>query len=119
MRVMLLVGTRKGLFVMDSDGDRRDWRIRGPLCESWPVFHAIADADDGMLYAAAASEWHGTVVWRSADLGETWEQSGTGLGYGEDGPPLTKVSSLSCIGGGALPGARHPRGVPPPGPRRA
>ena len=95
MRVMLLVGTRKGLFLMDSDRDRRDWRLRGPLCESWPVFHAIGDVNSGMLYAAAASDWHGTVVWRSGDLGETWEQSGEGLSYGEDGPPLTKVSSLS------------------------
>jgi hypothetical protein len=39
------------------------------------VFHAIGDVAGGMLYAAASSEWHGTVVWRSADLGETWEQS--------------------------------------------
>jgi hypothetical protein len=69
MRVMLLVGTRKGLFLMDSDQDRQRWQIRGPLCESWPVFHAIGDVDSGMLYAAA-SEWHGTVVWRSGDLGE-------------------------------------------------
>src|SRR5918998_1282904 len=79
MRVMLLVGTRKGLFLMDSDPDRRDWRIRGPLCESWPVFHAIADVADGMLYAAAASEWHGTVVWHSADGGASWAPRNDGM----------------------------------------
>ena len=62
MRVMLLVGTRKGLFLLDGDQDRRAWQIRGPLCESWPIFHAVADVDGGMLYAAASSEWHGTVV---------------------------------------------------------
>ncbi len=105
MRVMLLVGTRKGLFLMESDRDRVRWRMRGPLCESWPVFHAIADVRDGMLYAATASEWHGTVVWRSADLGETWEQSGEGLSYGEDGPPLTKVSSLTATDGRLFAGA--------------
>jgi photosystem II stability/assembly factor-like uncharacterized protein len=108
MRVMLLVGTRKGLFLMDSDPDRRRWQIRGPLCESWPVFHAVGDVDSGMLYAAAASEWHGTVVWRSADLGETWQQSGEGLNYGEDGPPLTKVSSLTVADGRLFAGADHP-----------
>ncbi|HEX4672279.1 MAG TPA: hypothetical protein VH279_08410, partial [Solirubrobacteraceae bacterium] len=108
MRVMLLVGTRKGLFLMDSDGERRDWEIRGPLCESWPVFHAIGDVDSGMIYAAAASEWHGTVVWRSGDLGETWEQSGEGLSYGEDGPPLTKVSSLTATDGRLFAGADYP-----------
>ena len=43
-------------FLMDSDRDRDRWEIRGPLCESWPIFHAVGDADSGMLYAAAASE---------------------------------------------------------------
>jgi photosystem II stability/assembly factor-like uncharacterized protein len=108
MRVTLLVGTRKGLFLLESDRDRRDWRIRGPLCESWPIFHAIGDVDSGMLYAAASSDWHGTVVWRSADLGETWQQSGTGLTYGEDGPPLTKVSSLTATGDRLFAGADYP-----------
>jgi len=108
MRVMLLVGTRKGLFLMDSDPHRRNWEIRGPLCESWPVFHAIGDVESGMLYAAAASEWHGTVIWRSGDLGRTWEQSGKGLSYGEDGPPLTKVSSLTATDGRLFAGADYP-----------
>jgi photosystem II stability/assembly factor-like uncharacterized protein len=108
MRVTLLVGTRKGLFLMDSDRERRSWRIRGPLCESWPIFHAVADVDSGMLYAAAASEWHGTVVWRSDDLGETWEQSGQGLDYGEDGPALTKVSSLTVADGRLFAGGDPP-----------
>ena len=108
MRVMLLVGTRKGLFLLDGDQDRRAWQIRGPLCESWPIFHAVADVDAGMLYAAASSEWHGTVLWRSSDLGETWEQSGEGLNYGEDGPPLTKVSSLTVADGRLFAGADYP-----------
>lgn len=108
MRVMVLVGTRKGLFLMDGDRDRDRWQIRGPLCAAWPIFHAVADVGSGMLYAAAASEWHGTVVWRSGDLGETWEQSGEGLDYGEDGPPLTKVSSLTVAGGRLFAGADFP-----------
>jgi photosystem II stability/assembly factor-like uncharacterized protein len=107
-QVMLLVGTRKGAFLVESDADRRDWRIRGPLCEAWPVYHAIADTSSGALYAAAASEWHGTVVWRSADLGETWEHSGQGLTYGEDGPQLTKVSSLTAADGRLFAGADFP-----------
>src|SRR5689334_11557085 len=82
-RTMLLVGTRKGLFVLESD-DRRDWSLRGPLCEGWPVYHAIHDPATGSLYAAAASEWHGAGVWRSADRGETWELSSEGLVYGDD-----------------------------------
>ena len=82
-KVMLLVGTRKGCFVLESDGDRRDWDVRGPFCEGWPVYHAVYDHDEGAIYAAAASEWHGATVWRSADLGETWAQSSEGLGYAE------------------------------------
>ena len=64
-QTILLVGTRKGLFVLEGDGDRRDWKVRGPYCEGWPVYHAVHDSDSGAIYAAAASEWHGAGVWRS------------------------------------------------------
>ena len=83
-RTVLLVGTRKGCFLLESD-DRRDWELRGPFCEGWPVYHAIHDASSGAIYAAAASEWHGSTVWRSPDLGETWDQSSEGLAYEADG----------------------------------
>jgi hypothetical protein len=70
-KTLLLVGTRKGAFLLDSDADRRDWKLRGPFCEGWPVYHVVQDAGTGDIYAAAASEWHGSAVWRSKDLGET------------------------------------------------
>src|SRR4029077_6985777 len=79
-KVMLLVGTRKGCFVLESDGDRHDWDVRGPFCEGWPDYHAVYAYADGAIYGAAASEWHGATVWRSPDLGETWAQSSEGLG---------------------------------------
>src|SRR4051794_41919093 len=80
-----LVGPRKGLFVLESD-DRRNWSVRGPLCESWPIYHALLDRESGAIYAGAASEWLGSAIWRSADLGETWEHSSEGPGYpGENG----------------------------------
>jgi photosystem II stability/assembly factor-like uncharacterized protein len=105
-KTVLLVGTRKGCFVVESDADRRDWKLRGPFCEGWPVYHAVLDADSGTIYAAAASEWHGAGVWRSGDLGETWELSSEGLSYGEDGElKLSKVSSLSAGHGRVLAGA--------------
>ena len=74
-RTLLLVGTRKGLFMLESDADRKSWSMRGAYCEGWPVYHAVFDQDSGAIYAAAASEWHGSSIWRSADLGETWTQS--------------------------------------------
>src|SRR5919206_82932 len=83
-KTMLLVGTRKGCFVLESDGDRRDWSMRGPYCEGWPVYHAVHDASSGAIYAAAASEWHGSAVWRSQDLGETWTHSSEGIAYEPD-----------------------------------
>ncbi len=105
-RVVLLVGTRKGCFVMESDLDRRDWQIRGPYCDGWPVYHAIHDRESGTIYAAAASEWHGTGIWRSGDLGETWQLSSEGLGYGENAElKLSKVSGLSAAHGRVLAGA--------------
>ena len=60
-------GTRKGLFMIESEGARSDWSIRGPYCEGWPIYHAVHDPESGDIYAAAASEWHGAGVWRSAD----------------------------------------------------
>jgi photosystem II stability/assembly factor-like uncharacterized protein len=70
------------------------------------VYHAIHDPRSGSLYAAAASEWHGAGVWRSGDLGETWELSSEGLSYGEDGElKLSKVSGLAATDGRLLAGA--------------
>ena len=104
-KVILLVGTRKGCFVLESDGDRDDWDVRGPFCEGWPVYHAVYDHADGAIYAAAASEWHGASVWRSPDLGETWTQSSEGLGFAEDGGlKLSKVSCLAAAHGRLLAG---------------
>src|SRR3954467_14346912 len=104
-KTMLTVATRKGTFVLESD-DRRDWTLRGPYCEGWPVYHSIYDPKTGSIFAAAASEWHGSAIWRSPDLGETWEHSSEGLTYGEDGDlKLSKVSGVAAAQGRLLVGA--------------
>jgi photosystem II stability/assembly factor-like uncharacterized protein len=103
-RVMVLVGTRKGCFLLESDGDRRDWEVRGPFCEGWPVYHAVHDAETDTIYAAAASEWHGAGVWRSDDRGATWTLSSEGLAY-ENGLKLSKISGLNAAHGRLLAGA--------------
>ncbi|MDX6553616.1 MAG: hypothetical protein QOH74_2104 [Gaiellales bacterium] len=104
-KTVLLVGTRKGCFVLESDGDRREWDGRGPFCEGWPIYHAVHDSESGAIYAAAASEWHGAGVWRSPDLGESWELSSEGLTHGDDGVKLSKVSGLTAAHGRVLAGA--------------
>src|SRR5512144_1490070 len=101
-KTLLLVGTRKGCFVLESDADRRDWSVRGPYCEGWPIYHAVHDPQSGALYAAAASEWHGAGVWRSDDLGATWEVSSEGLSYDASGMRLSKVSGLTPAHGRLL-----------------
>ena len=54
-RTLLLIGARKGLFTLESDEERRDWALRGPLCESWPVYHAVYDQDSGATLPRPAS----------------------------------------------------------------
>jgi photosystem II stability/assembly factor-like uncharacterized protein len=105
-QVVLLVGTRKGCFILESDEDRRDWGVRGPYCDGWPIYNTAYDADSGAIYAAASSEWHGAGIWRSADLGETWQLSSEGLGYGEEGElRLSKVAGLMAAHGRVIAGA--------------
>lgn len=106
-KVVLLVGTRKGLFVLESE-DRRSWTRRGPYCESWPVYHAIYDDSSGTIFVAAGSEWHGAAVWRSSDLGETWAWSGEGLAYEDGAFPVTKVSSVTAAHGRLYAGVSAP-----------
>ena len=43
-KTVLMVGTRKGCFLLESDKGRRDWEVRGPFCEGWPIYHAVRDA---------------------------------------------------------------------------
>jgi len=108
-RTVVLVGTRKGCFLLESDEARRDWELRGPFCEGWPVYHAVHDAGTGSIYAAAASEWHGSAVWRSPDLGQTWEHSSEGLAYESEGEKkMSKVSNLAVKNGRLLAGVEMP-----------
>ncbi len=106
---LLLIGTRKGLFLLESERGRTGWEIRGPFCESWPVYQAIYDPASGTIFAACASEWHGSAVWRSSDLGETWAFSSTGLGYADADPrKVSKIASLAVQGGRLLAGVEAP-----------
>jgi photosystem II stability/assembly factor-like uncharacterized protein len=107
-KTLLTVATRKGTFLLESN-DRRDWTLHGPFCEGWPVYHSIFDPASSSIYAAAASEWHGSAIWRSRDLGETWEMSSEGLSYGDDdGRKVSKVSTLALAGDRLLIGVEAP-----------
>src|ERR1043166_2740153 len=104
-----LVGTRKGVFLRESEESGKRWPLRGPFCEGWPVYHAIHDPASGAIYAAAASEWHGSAIWRSNDLGESWAHSSEGIAYEADsGRKVSKVSTLAVDDGRVLVGVEAP-----------
>ena len=81
--MLLLIGTRKGLFLIRGDDERRSFEVEGPLLPGWSINHAVLDARDGALYACANSWVYGGTVQRSGDLGQTWERS-EGLGLPEE-----------------------------------
>lgn len=74
-KVVLLVGTTKGAFVLTGDDTRTAWQVRGPFCDGWPINHVVADPADGTMWAAGGGEWQGAGVWRSTDGGDTWALS--------------------------------------------
>src|SRR6266581_3162762 len=77
-RVRVLVGTRKGAFVLTSDGKRGRWDVNGPYFAGWETYHMKGSpADANRLYASQTSGWFGQIIQRSDDGGKTWTQPGT------------------------------------------
>jgi photosystem II stability/assembly factor-like uncharacterized protein len=84
--VRVLVGTRKGAFVLTADGTRRRWNISGPHFGGWEIYHLKASpADPNRIYASQTSGWFGQQMPRSNDGGKTWEPVGNQFVY--DGVP--------------------------------
>ncbi len=72
-RVRVLVGTRKGAFILSADGNRRDWEIDGPHFGGWEVYHINGSrVNPDRLYAAQATGWFGQLVQKSDDGGKSW-----------------------------------------------
>ena len=87
-RVRVLVGTKKGAFVLTSDGARKNWEVSGPFFAGWEIYHAKGSpADPNRIYASQTSGWFGQVMQRSNDGGATWEPVGNKFAY--DGVPGT------------------------------
>jgi photosystem II stability/assembly factor-like uncharacterized protein len=86
--VRLLVGTRKGAFVLTSDGKRENWDVSGPHFAGWELYHLKGSpVDPNRVYASQSSGWFGQVIQRSDDGGKTWN------------PPGTKPEDLMGAGG--------------------
>src|SRR2546430_2634853 len=75
--VRVLVGTRKGAFVLTSDGKRERWGVSGPHFAGWEMYHVKGSrVDPHRLYASQCSGWFGQIIQRSDDGGKTWTQRG-------------------------------------------
>ena len=75
-KVRVLAGTRKGAFIMESDGKRQKWDITGPHFAGWEIYHVKGSpADPSRIYASQSSGWYGQVIQRSSDGGKTFDLS--------------------------------------------
>ncbi len=89
-RVRLLVGTRKGAFILTADATRKRWDVAGPHFGGWEIYHVQGSpADPDRLFASQTSSWFGQVIQRSRDGGKTWETGGNEFKY--DGVPGTHL----------------------------
>ena len=76
--IRVLVGTKKGGFVITSDGTRQKWKVSGPLFSGWEIYHMKGSpTDPNRIYASQTSGWFGQVIQRSDDGGKTWITPGS------------------------------------------
>jgi photosystem II stability/assembly factor-like uncharacterized protein len=89
-KVRVLVGTRKGAFILTSDGKREKWDVSGPHFAGWEMYHVKGSpVDPNRVYASQSSGWFGQVIQRSDDGGKTWHQPGT-----PPGEPATSAPAM-------------------------
>jgi len=95
--VRVLVGTRKGAFILTSDGKRDKWDVSGPHFAGWEMYHLKGSpADPNRIYASQTSGWFGQIIQRSDDGGNTWHQPGTPPGEPvAPGPPKSESNKFS------------------------
>jgi photosystem II stability/assembly factor-like uncharacterized protein len=100
-QIRLLVGTKKGAFVLTSDGTRKHWQVNGPFFAGWEIYHAKGSpADPNRIYASQSSSWFGQVIQRSDDGGKTWLTPGSGAEElkGPEGFPKGESNKFTYVG---------------------
>ena len=102
--IRVLVGTKKGAFILSSDGKREQWSVAGPHFAGWEIYHVKGSpADPDRIYASQTSAWFGQIIQRSSDGGRTWEQPGSEGAPPEqaadvaEGPPMPKGESNKFV----------------------
>jgi BNR/Asp-box repeat len=96
-KVRVLAGTRKGAFILTSDGKRKKWDVSGPHFAGWEIYHMKGSpADPNRIYASQSSGWFGQIIQRSDDGGKTWHQPGMPAGQpAEPGPPKSESNKFA------------------------
>ena len=96
-QVRVLVGTRKGAFILTSDGKREKWEVSGPHFAGWEMYHLKGSpVDPNRIYASQTSGWFGQIIQRSDDGGKTWHQPGTPPGEPvAPGPPKSASNKFT------------------------
>lgn len=101
--LMILLGTTKGVFIIDGDADRARWSVRGPYCDGWAINHVIGDPETGRIWAGGGGDWTGAGVWRSQDGGRNWSLAkltrGTMDDWADRDPDFARM--MPCAGGAA------------------
>ena len=85
--IRVLVGTKKGAFLLTSDGKRQKWNVSGPHFAGWEIYHMKGSPlDPNRIYCSQTSGWFGQIIQRSDDGGKTWQQPGTPAGEATASP---------------------------------
>ena len=113
--VVVLVGTRKGAFILRSDARRKQWSVEGPHFTGLNVHHFTLDPRDGAtLFAATYTEWWGSDIQRSNNWGKKWLRTKGGVRYEKDSGLSVKCVWHIRPGRPAEPGVLY-AGVDPAG----
>src|SRR2546422_2987930 len=87
-RIRVPVGTKKGAFILSSDGKRQNWEVNGPHFAGWEIYHMKGSPiEPNRIYASQTSGWFGQIIQRSDDGGKIWEAPGGGLTTSPEGMP--------------------------------
>jgi hypothetical protein len=77
-KIRVLVGTKKGAFILTADGKRQNWEVSGPHFAGWEMYHLKGSAaEPNRIYASQSSGWFGQIIQRSDDGGKTWNTPGS------------------------------------------
>ena len=107
-QVRVLAGTRKGAFILTSDGKRQNWEVSGPHFAGWEIYHMKGSpVDPNRIYVSQTSGWFGQVIQRSDDGGKTWYQPGTPAGEHVQGGPPKGESNKFAYDAAAAPLTTH------------